>query len=81
MQQDLSTRFSRKLVAGATLAIGLASGTAVAQTLTPDQPGVAPPAPQTAPAFEIWWFLVAILVIAAIWIAFGMMRKSRGTTR
>lgn len=68
-------RMAQALVAFTTLMVGIAVG--VAQTLTPDQPGVAPPAPQTAPGFQIWWFLVAIVIIAAIWIGVGMMRSRR----
>ncbi|WP_349369221.1 hypothetical protein [Salinarimonas sp.] len=75
MRVSVQTRMLQALVAFSTIMAGAA--VALAQTVTPDDPGVAEPAPVTT-GLEAWWWVIVIAVLAAIVIWFAMRRRGRG---
>ncbi|MGJ3264605.1 MAG: hypothetical protein ACFE0R_15365 [Salinarimonas sp.] len=74
---SVQTRMLHALVAFATIMTGAA--VALAQTVTPDDPGIAEPGP-TASGLEAWWWIIVIVVLAAIAIWYAQRRRagSRG---
>ncbi|GGK40308.1 hypothetical protein [Salinarimonas ramus] len=74
-RDSVQTRMLQALVAFATIMTGAAM--ALAQTVTPDDPGIAEPGPVTNGA-EAWWWWIAIAVIAVVVISLAMRRRGRG---
>lgn len=78
MMVSVQTRMLQALVAFATIMAGVS--VALAQTLTPADPGIAEPGPTTT-GLESWWWVIVIVVLAAIVIWFAMRRRGRPPSR
>lgn len=78
MMVSVQTRMLQALVAFATIMTGVS--VALAQTVTPDDPGIAEPGPTTT-GLEAWWWVIVIVVLAAIVIWFAMRRRGRPPSR
>lgn len=72
---SVQTRMLQALVAFVTIMVG--ASLAVAQTVTPDDPGVAPPGPVTT-GLDSWWWIVVLVVLAVLVTWWAMRRRGRG---
>lgn len=71
---SVQTRMLRALVAFATIMAGAAI--AVAQTVSPADPGIAEPGPTIG--FAPWWWVVALVILALVVIGWAMKRRRPG---
>ncbi|WP_372426405.1 hypothetical protein [Salinarimonas chemoclinalis] len=73
--RSVQTRMLRALVAFVTIMTGAA--VAVAQTVTPDDPGIAEPGPAIG-GLESWWWVVIVVVLAVVVVWYAQRRRGRG---
>ncbi|WP_029029499.1 hypothetical protein [Salinarimonas rosea] len=76
--RSVQTRMLQALVAFVTIMTGAA--VALAQTVTPDDPGIAEPGP-TTDGLDSWWWIVVIVVLAVVVIWYAQRRRRHGSTR